>query len=185
MDDPRLLLKEFLRTPAKIGAVCPSSPFLRDTMCAMLPRKRDGLIVEVGPGTGAITTGLVRRASARNPLVLVERSALLAENLRRRYPQLQVITGDAAQLPSYLGVEQPVAAIVSTLPLLNMSHSQRMAILEAFRIALRGRGRLVLMTYNMFCHPDMRRAGFVSRYHRVEMRNIPPARVDCFLPLQM
>lgn len=183
MDDPTLLLKEFFRAPAKIGAVCPSSRFLRDTMCSMLPRNREGIFVEVGPGTGAITSGLVCRASERNPLVLVERSPSLAENLRRHYPHLRVITGDAARLQHYLADQPPVAAIVSTLPLLNMSHRQRMAILESFHAALRGRGRLVLMTYNMFCHPDMRKAGFASRYHRVEMRNIPPARVDCLLPI--
>lgn len=53
------------------------------------------LIVEVGPGEGALTKQLVD-VYPNSPLVLIEADASLIEDLRSRFPQAQIIQGDAA-----------------------------------------------------------------------------------------
>jgi 23S rRNA (adenine-N6)-dimethyltransferase len=56
----------------------------------------DDLVLDLGAGTGVLTSALVR-AGAR--VVAVEIDANLAESLRRRYPQVDVRVDDALRLP--------------------------------------------------------------------------------------
>lgn len=181
MSRPFLFFKELLRAPSRIGAVCPSSEHVAHVVCDMLPRHRKGLIVEVGPGTGALTAALVQRIQEKDRLMLLEHSPYFASALRDSYPQVAVIHGDAAKMDQFIAPDTEVAAIVSSLPLLNFAPEYRAQILRQYHDALPKRGRLIFVSYNMRCNQEILKAGFTSRYHRFEMRNLPPARVDCFL----
>lgn len=62
--------------------------------------RADEIILEVGPGLGVLTAPLLDRA---RHVIAIERDARLAAYLRARFPQLEVIVGDAAKvaLPAF------------------------------------------------------------------------------------
>jgi phosphatidylethanolamine/phosphatidyl-N-methylethanolamine N-methyltransferase len=61
-------------------------------------------VVELGPGTGPITSALIARGVAPERLVLVEANPRFCALLEARYPTARVIGGDA--LP-----EQPQSSV--------------------------------------------------------------------------
>src|SRR5438128_2412878 len=67
------------------GAVLPSSPFLARALVAPLNHHPSpAKILEVGPGTGAITRAVVRRMRDDDHLDAVELNHKFVEQLRRR-----------------------------------------------------------------------------------------------------
>ena len=58
--------------------VCPSGMPLARSMAAFAPRKGDGLVVELGAGTGTVTRQLLDAGIAPRRLVVVEQSPVMA-----------------------------------------------------------------------------------------------------------
>jgi 16S rRNA (adenine1518-N6/adenine1519-N6)-dimethyltransferase len=74
------------------------------------------VVLEIGPGLGALTDELVARAAR---IYLVEIDSALAARLRDRHgtdPRVQVVEGDALALPLETIVTEPTATVVANLP---------------------------------------------------------------------
>lgn len=95
------------RSPRTIGACVPSSKMLSRMMAAEVPLPVDGVVIELGGGTGRITSALLERGVPPEQLVVVEQNPSLADLLRKRFSKVQVIQGDAAfcysQIPGSRG----------------------------------------------------------------------------------
>ena len=175
-----LFLQELLSTPREVGAILPSSQRLSAAMARWLPRS-DGCVLELGPGTGPVTGALIARGFDRRRLVLVEFDPRFCRLLEGRFGPVRVIQGDAYDLPRTLGefVSANVAAIVSSLPLLNQPpHLRERLIGDAF--ALMGRnGVFVQFTYGL--RSPIPREACAGRYSAhcgpPIWLNLPPARV--------
>ena len=170
--------RELLRTPADIGAVLPSSQWLGHAIAAAIPLNSETLVVEVGAGTGAVTRALLRRGVAPSRLCLIERSSALCELLRRRFPRLLVVRGDAAELTRHLGADRSVGAIVSSLPLRSLSQAAVHAIAGEMHALLDTDGVLVQYTYGIAEDCPLEAFGFKRQRASLVLRNIPPARID-------
>src|ERR1700749_101240 len=64
--------KEFLRFPASIGAIAPSSPALGGCILEPVKFGQSSTIVEFGPGTGAFTRLIGRRLSGDDRYLGIE-----------------------------------------------------------------------------------------------------------------
>jgi phospholipid N-methyltransferase len=107
-----------LRKPAQIGAVAPSSPSLAGVIASVVPTAGGPVVVELGPGTGAVTTAIDARLDPGARHLAIELDPRMAGFLRQAHPGLEVVEGDAAKLQSLLE-ERGVAhadAVVSGLP---------------------------------------------------------------------
>ncbi|MDQ4092167.1 MAG: SAM-dependent methyltransferase, partial [Actinomycetota bacterium] len=91
-----------LRNPTTMGAVAPSSSHLAAQMVAVVPRVGEPVVVELGPGTGSVTTAIEHRLAGRGRHVAVEIDPVLAEHLRVEFPDVEVLMGDAAELERLL-----------------------------------------------------------------------------------
>ena len=58
----------------------------------------DGLVVELGPGTGPVTRALIERGVPPAQLILVEYEAAFCRMLAQRFPGVRVLQGDAYAL---------------------------------------------------------------------------------------
>ena len=56
-------LQAFLKNPAKVGSITPSSPELAREMLEGITPDEDNIVLELGVGTGAITKFLAGRSS--------------------------------------------------------------------------------------------------------------------------
>jgi len=183
-----LFLKRWLRRPLAMGAVVPSGRLLAEAMAqttkAVLAG-RPGHVVELGAGTGEVTKALLAAGLAPERLALVERDPELARFLRRHFPGPRIIEGDAARLPRLLAEHEvaPVAAVVSSLPLLSLPAGIVQSIVGGVFEALPRGAALVQFTYGPT--PPVPRA-VRERLHldgahgKRIWRNVPPAVVWTF-----
>lgn len=114
----RTFLQRAVSKPGQVGAVAPSSPHLAREMGSVIPRTGSPVVVELGPGTGALSAAIANRLPAGGRHVAIELDSGMVEHLNRELPWLEVIEGDATQLGSLLsaaGIDQ-VDAVVSGLP---------------------------------------------------------------------
>jgi phosphatidylethanolamine/phosphatidyl-N-methylethanolamine N-methyltransferase len=126
-------LAAVLRSPATVGAVAPSSPQLAARLAAVVPRVGEPVVVELGPGTGSVTTAIEYRLGGRGRHVAVEIDPVLADYLRAEHAGVEVLVGDAANLERLLAEHQVPAidAVISGLPWSLTAADAQRAIVEA------------------------------------------------------
>lgn len=180
---PGLFLHEWVAGPGIVGAVWPSSRRLSDCMAARVPVRGDGLVVELGAGTGVVTRALLEHGISNDRLRVVERSPAFVKHLRKRFPAATVLCGDATELDALLPMGVPVDAIVSSLPLRSLPADVVAAILRQWCALLRPGGVLVQFTYALQGPaPDIADA-FAQCPSRFIWANLPPAKVMTFVRL--
>lgn len=83
-----------------------------------VPGTGDPVVVELGPGTGAFTGLIQERLGGRGYHLAVEVDPAFASAVRRRYPRVDVVVGDAIRLPGVLALRglPPADVVVSGLP---------------------------------------------------------------------
>jgi len=177
--DSARFLKTLIAAPRLTGAVAPSGRALARAMATATGSPAKGLIVELGPGTGPVTQSLIEAGVARERLVLVEYDAGFCRLLKARFTPAAIVEGDAYDLPRALApfAGEPIAAVVSSLPLLNQPPPRREKLIgDAF--ALMGpSGAFVQFTYGLIS--PIPREACAGRYSAVRSRpilfNLPPA----------
>jgi phosphatidylethanolamine/phosphatidyl-N-methylethanolamine N-methyltransferase len=177
--DSARFLKTLVAAPRLTGAIAPSGRILARAMAAATGSPSKGLIVELGPGTGPVTGALIESGVAEERLVLIEYDSEFYRLLKARFRRAAIIQGDAYDLARALAPfkGQPVAAIVSSLPLLNQPPPRRAKLIgDAF--ALMGlEGAFVQFTYGLASPIPREVCG--SRYSAIRSRpillNLPPA----------
>ncbi len=184
--DAMRFLGQWARNPFLIGAVAPSGPVLAKAMASCVDPEREGPVIELGPGTGPVTEALLARVP-RERLLLVEYEAKFCNLLAERYPGVKVLQGDAYDLKKTLEghLSGPVAAVVSSLPLLVRPEGDRVRLLaQAFEL-MGPQGVMIQFTYGAVSPipldaPELEGA-FVSKGSAPILLNLPPARVWRYL----
>lgn len=177
-DDARFF-KSWFENPLRIGALAPSGPVLAEAMAQAVDPRVPGPVIELGPGTGAITQALLGRGIAPSRLILVEFDAAFCSLLGERFPGVRIVRGDAYALaPTLRGhLEAPAAATVSGLPLLLKPEPMRAALIaEAFGL-MRADGIFVQFTYGLASPVPRSPVSFEAEGLPRVWRNFPPARV--------
>jgi len=184
LSDSTVFLREWLVNPQRTGAVAPSSPMLGAAMARWLPRNPNSFVLELGPGTGAVTDALLKYGLREDRLIGIEKNATLAKILRKRFLDAHIITGDAwdldkllAELPQAI---ESVGAVISSLPFLNFPPEQADSLARKIRAILEPRGRWVQYSYQII--KDRSRGGndFKLVASKVVWFNLPPARVSVY-----
>jgi phosphatidylethanolamine/phosphatidyl-N-methylethanolamine N-methyltransferase len=177
--DSRLLFRLWLKNPLKIGAVAVSSPELAAAMARQIPKRKDGYVVELGGGTGSVTSAILESGVSPERLVVIERDPTLHRHLKKRHPGVQVLLGSAVHLQSMMkqmGIA-PVIAIVSSLPLLLMKEAERCRIGDQSFAALEPGAPFIQFTYGLFSPLPRRRLGVHGRVKDRVLQNLPPASI--------
>jgi phosphatidylethanolamine/phosphatidyl-N-methylethanolamine N-methyltransferase len=141
-----VFFRSWLRDPFHVASIAPSSRWLAKLMASgVQPSAR---IVELGAGTGTLTTALLDAGVRPENLFLVEQHAELAAVLRVRFPAATVVETDAAALTSSLGALRGIVDyVISGLPILWFNRDKKAAILEEAFALLKPTGRLHQFTY--------------------------------------
>jgi phosphatidylethanolamine/phosphatidyl-N-methylethanolamine N-methyltransferase len=182
--DEARFIRSWLEKPLVTGAVSPSGKALARAMAMHVDPHAPGPVVELGPGTGPVTEALIRRGVAPHRLVLVEYDVEFCKRLARRFPKTRVIHGDAYALDATVShlIEEPAAAIVSSLPLLVKPDAKRIALLDAAFELLGPGAPFIQFTYGVVSPIPTKIDGHKLRWFTAEASppvwlNLPPARV--------
>jgi len=182
--DSTVFLREWMVNPQRTGALTPSSPQLGAAMARWLPRDPESFVLELGPGTGAVTDALLKHGLREDRLIAIEHNPTLVKLLQKKFPRARIIAGDAWELDTLLAeLPQPVknvGAIISSLPLLNFPKEQADALAQKIRAVLDPRGRWVQYSYHLIKDRSRGADDFRLIASKIVWWNFPPARVHVF-----
>lgn len=178
--DEARFLRSWLDKPLVTGAVSPSGKALARMMARYVDPQQPGLVLEIGPGTGPVTEALIERGVAPERLVLIEFNTEFVPLLERRFPGVTVVSGDAYSVSETLGgrLNGPLAATVSSLPLLTKPVRQRVRLLDqCFDLSQPG-APFVQFTYGLVPPIPREAIGLTTAVGSPRVwLNLPPARV--------
>jgi phosphatidylethanolamine/phosphatidyl-N-methylethanolamine N-methyltransferase len=142
-----------LQKPLRIAAANPSGGRLADAVARYIDLARPGPVLELGAGTGSLTQGLVRAGCSPDRIIALEREPALVAVLRREFPTMTVIAGDATRIGEYLdGNVEQLAGVVSSLPIKWFPVVAQQAVVRPCLDLLGPDGRFLQLT-NAFCSP--------------------------------
>ena len=179
LDDEVRFLRSWIEKPLHMGAVMPSGRVLARTMAQYVDVNSKGPVVELGPGTGAITNALIDHGVDQKRLVLVEYNPGFCALLRDRYPHAKVVQGDAYTLRDSLWdvMKVPASAVVSGLPLVTKPMLTRLKLIRDAFLALAPGAPFVQFTYSVAPPIPKSLPGVSTEASERIWMNLPPARV--------
>ena len=179
LDDEVRFLRSWIEKPLHMGAVMPSGRVLARTMAQYVDIDSKGPVVELGPGTGAITNALIEHGVDQRRLVLVEYNPGFCALLRNRYPHAKVVQGDAYALRESLSdvLSMPASAVVSGLPLVTKPMLTRLKLIRDAFLALAPGAPFIQFTYSVAPPIPKSLPGVSTEASERIWMNLPPARV--------
>lgn len=185
-------MKEFASSPFHVGSICPSSRWLalrlvgvaQKAALAASTMPEEGLILDLGAGSGPVTRELLRAGVSPQRIVAIERSRSFGAAFKRKYRHVPLLVGDAAHLRALLAdayPNVPIAAVISSLPFRSIPRKITEAILLELRQTLTERGgALVQYSYAWWMKDALLPYGFTPLSSHLVIQNFPPARVEAY-----
>jgi phosphatidylethanolamine/phosphatidyl-N-methylethanolamine N-methyltransferase len=170
----------FIRHPARVGSIVPSSHRLEQRLVRSARIREARTVVEFGPGTGGTTAAFLQAMSPTAQLLAIELDRDFYQHLCNAITdaRFNLELGSAEHLADFLSARRMPApdAIISGIPFSTMPPEVSDRVAAAIAKVLRPGGRFV--AYQVRAHV----ADFVSPYlgppdKRWEVVNVPPVRV--------
>jgi phosphatidylethanolamine/phosphatidyl-N-methylethanolamine N-methyltransferase len=168
-------LRGLVNDPKGVSAPTPSSPALARAIAAEVDISREGLVIELGPGTGVVTQALLQHGVPADRLIAIEQEANFAQLMRERFPTVKLHHRDAVAFEHCIRPGAKVAAIVSGLPLLNFPAPVRCSLLRRALACQGSGGRFIQLSYSW--RPPVSPERHMRLGKKIVWRNFPPAHV--------
>jgi phospholipid N-methyltransferase len=186
MNESLRFLRAFAQRPFATGAIAPSSRHLAAEMVAGSELGSARTVVEIGPGTGALTRAILGELSPDALLLAVELNPDFAIHLQATLPaRVKVVNGSGEHLDEFLrGCGRASAdCVVCGLPWANFGRELQQRLMDGVLKGLRSGGCFSTFTYlhavglpygRRFA--SMLRANFASvERSPLVWKNLPPA----------
>lgn len=177
--------RAFIREPATVGAVSPSSQSLAKEMIEGFALGSADTVVEMGPGTGAFTGLILERIGDQTTFISMELDAINARRLRRRFPQALVYNDAADKIAKYLAFHGKRKAdyVICGLPWASLPLPTQQSTLNAILESLAPDGVFSTFAYihaRMLPKAKQFKTQLKQHFARVETspiiwKNLPPA----------
>lgn len=179
-DDARFL-KNWASKPLTTGAVSPSGKALAQRMARSVDLNSDVPVIELGPGTGSVTKALLEHGVVPKRLFAVEFNPDFCKLLRQRFPDCNILQGDAYAIKSTLaeyGVEE-ASSFVSSLPLFTRPLADRVSLIDAALSLMPKGGEFIQFSYALVPPVKVEEIPVPCELNVSPwiMLNLPPARV--------
>ena len=131
--DHWLFLTHFRKSPRTVGAIAPSSQRLARAMLDGFSLEPGVRLVELGPGTGAVTGEIARRLPENAACLAIDVDPVFSSRVGARWPRIASVCDRAERLAEIARERNllPVDHIVSGLPFASLPASSARAIVEA------------------------------------------------------
>ncbi len=178
-DEELRFFKGWIDKPRAVGSIVPTSSFTARKMASVINPSSGLPVLELGPGTGVITKAILGAGVAPSQLTCVEYSEDFARHLRRDFPGVDIIQGDAFNLDVTLGDKRDTVfdSIISGVPLLNFPVPQRVAYLEDLLDRLPAGRPVVQLTYGPKSPVPPGKGNYTVEHFDFILRNIPPTQL--------
>ena len=148
-NDHWLFLTHFRKSPRTVGAIAPSSQQLARRMLDGLELTAGTRLVELGPGTGAITGEIDRRLPESASCLAIDIDPVFSARVGVRWPRIVSVCDRAERLAEIASSRDllPVDHIVSGLPFASLPAASASAIVAAIVASLRAGGTFTTFQY--------------------------------------
>ena len=178
-----LFLQRWLANPLQMGSIVPSSPALCRRIVRHAWPEPGEHVLELGAGTGVVSSALLAAGLAPERLVVVEIVPEMARMLQGALPGVTVIEGDARALGTLLPAAHRgrIGPVICGIPLVLLPVAEQRRFIDAIDEAAPGRGFL----HYSYCITSPLPA---ARHRLQAMReawtplNFPPASVWRYTP---
>lgn len=171
-------MRGMIEGPKQVGAILPTSAVTAKVMASVIDHASGLKVLELGPGTGAITKAILNRIPA-DRLVSVEYSTPFYNHLTATFPGVHFINGDAFNLDRTLGdlKDETFDCIISAIPLLNFSMQERVALIESLLARIPDGRPVVQISYGPVSPVAAKPESYTIKHLDFVVRNIPPAQL--------
>lgn len=180
-DQPEELLffRRWIANPLKVGALLPSSPALARLVARNVEIGPDDAVIEVGAGTGSLTEGLVNAGIPRERLFVIEIDTDMCAYLRKKFPQVQVIHGDAGRLMDIVPSRWhgKVSTVVSGIPMITLPFEAQQRLIRSWFSVIKPGGQMLQYTYSLISPIPEPKLDLTVRRCGMAFLNVPPASV--------
>ena len=151
MKDKLLFFSTFVKYPKEICSVVPSSKFLINEVLKNIDFENARYIAEYGPGTGRITTEILKKARKDAKILCFEVNKKFCGYLRRKIKdkRLIIINDSAENIKKYFKRFNipKIDYIISGLPFSVLPDNEKLIIIEETKNMLRKYGKFVVYQY--------------------------------------
>jgi phosphatidylethanolamine/phosphatidyl-N-methylethanolamine N-methyltransferase len=178
-DEEIRFFKGMMQGPKTVGSIVPTSSVTARRMASVIDTNSGLPVLELGPGTGAITKAILAKGVRPDNLVAIEYSTDFYQHLVRLYEGVHFINGDAFDLNRTLGVlrGQVFDSVISAVPLLNFPMQARVNLLEDLLDRLPPGRPVVQISYGPVSPIIAKPERYHIRHFDFVVRNIPPAQL--------
>ncbi len=171
-------LKTFFKERKQVGAVAPSSRFLVKKMCGKVNFSEANVIIELGPGTGAFTKEILKKAKPNSKVFVLELNKDFYAILKEKFDdERMILVNDSAENLQQILKDHNVDkadAVISSLPLTVIPEPIKSNIVKAAHTVLKQNGVYVQYQYSLSAKK------LLEKYYgklnlKFSLINIPPA----------
>lgn len=175
-----IFFKSLLKAPLKTGAVFPSSKNLASAISGFvnLPNP-DEYILEIGAGTGRLTSALLERGVPATQLIILEMQPFLAKFLKKIFHSVTILEGNATNLLELLPEKAigNIQTVVSGIPMVNLRFQAQQQIITAIKNIIKPDGTILQFTYRPGSPLPSHKLGLKQNCLGHILFNIPPASI--------
>ncbi len=166
--EKKIFFMKFIKNPKSIGSIYPSSLQLAQKINQIIDKLEKVNILEIGPGTGAIT----RQILEKNP-TLIEIDSDLCEILKEKFTDLKIINSCALKELNQINHE---VGIVLTMPLINNPNKEILLKILSQKYLEKKIKWCVVYTYG-YTNPLSGTCFINQRKEKFCLFNLPPANI--------
>jgi phospholipid N-methyltransferase len=181
LKESALFLKHAIKSPMQVAYFMPSSPWLIDQVAKCAHLKDANRIMELGPGTGGTTKGILKYMQDDAQLISVEINQKFIDHIEKSIDdQRLTMSNKGAQNLVEIMEEhdwESADVIISGIPFTTLPKGMDKAIVQSIYDALKPGG--IFLAYQLRDHISKLAQPLFGDYtfKKVEFKNIPPMRI--------
>lgn len=179
--DSALFLKHAIKSPMQVAYFMPSSPWLIEQVAKSAHLSDAKYIMELGPGTGGTTRGILKYMQEGAELISVEINQKFIDHMEKTIDdeRLTISNKGAQNLVEIMTDHdwQSADVIISGIPFTTLPKGMDQAIIKSIYDALKPGG--IFLAYQLRDHVSKLAEPLFGEYtfKKVEYKNIPPMRI--------
>jgi phosphatidylethanolamine/phosphatidyl-N-methylethanolamine N-methyltransferase len=183
VSNPWMFFRRWLANPLQMGSIIPSSPTLCRNVVRQIRRAPGEYVVELGAGTGVVSRAMLNAGIPPENIYVVEIVPTMAEHLRRVLPGVNVISGDALELPELLPahVRGNIGTVICGIPLVLLPIPLQRRFIDVMEAVAPGRGFLHF-SYCVTSPLPYQKHQLSAKRESWTPKNFPPASVWRYTP---
>jgi phospholipid N-methyltransferase len=170
-----LFLKLAISNFRQTGALFKSSSFLSKKITSFIPKTATNqLIIELGPGSGAITKEILKTISKDSELIVFELNTFFCSELAKINDQRLTIINESATGIKHLKTSKKATCVVSSLPLASIPKTIKKDVFQESQNILAENGVILQYQYSLLDYSFLKQL-FTNVKIKFTLLNLPPS----------